>query len=193
MLTCFSWTKNTGTPILVPLTPSLYVPGKLASTDTVLVDIGTGFYVEKVGAVSVMSIYASIHTYIYIDRSTRTTSDVLYFTMLRKNTKHQKKTKGEMGRKIREYKKHPFLTQKKTMQTPSDAREFYSRKVEELGKNLVDLEKIVQGKQGNLSVVEDGESSSFIFLFDFFKPTLLLDRLRFACGVKGEGEGRRGV
>ena len=37
-----------GTPILVPLTPSLYVPGKLASTDTVLVDIGTGFYVEKV-------------------------------------------------------------------------------------------------------------------------------------------------
>lgn len=37
-----------GTPILVPLTPSLYVPGKLASTATVLVDIGTGFYVEKV-------------------------------------------------------------------------------------------------------------------------------------------------
>jgi hypothetical protein len=40
--------KNTGTPILVPLTPSLYVPGKLAATDTVLVDVGTGFYVEKV-------------------------------------------------------------------------------------------------------------------------------------------------
>ena len=40
--------STTGTPILVPLTPSLYVPGKLASTDTVLVDIGTGFYVEKV-------------------------------------------------------------------------------------------------------------------------------------------------
>lgn len=42
-----SW-STTGTPILVPLTPSLYVPGKLASTDAVLVDIGTGFYVEKV-------------------------------------------------------------------------------------------------------------------------------------------------
>ena len=40
--------SDTGTPILVPLTPSLYVPGKLASTDVVLVDIGTGFYVEKV-------------------------------------------------------------------------------------------------------------------------------------------------
>ena len=39
---------TTGTPILVPLTSSLYVPGKLASTDVVLVDIGTGFYVEKV-------------------------------------------------------------------------------------------------------------------------------------------------
>ncbi len=42
-------------------------------------------------------------------------------------------------------------------QTPPAAREFYSRKVEELGRNLQDLEKIVQGKQGNLSVVEDGE------------------------------------
>ncbi|KAL8919668.1 MAG: hypothetical protein Q9172_004890 [Xanthocarpia lactea] len=40
--------KGAGKPILVPLTPSLYVPGKLASTETVLVDIGTGFYVEKV-------------------------------------------------------------------------------------------------------------------------------------------------
>ena len=42
-------------------------------------------------------------------------------------------------------------------QTPSAAREFYSRKVEELGRNLLDLEKIVQGKQGNLGVVENGE------------------------------------
>ena len=30
--------------------------------------------------------------------------------------------------------------------------------MEEVGKNLQDLEKIVQGKQGNLNVVEDGES-----------------------------------
>jgi prefoldin alpha subunit len=33
--------------LLVPLTSSLYVPGKLASTRHVLVDVGTGFYVEK--------------------------------------------------------------------------------------------------------------------------------------------------
>lgn len=33
--------------MLVPLTSSLYVPGTLASTSTVLVDVGTGFYVEK--------------------------------------------------------------------------------------------------------------------------------------------------
>lgn len=38
----------TDKPILVPLTGSLYVPGKLASKDTVIVDVGTGFYVEKV-------------------------------------------------------------------------------------------------------------------------------------------------
>ncbi|KAL7628191.1 CTP synthase ura7 [Parahypoxylon ruwenzoriense] len=34
-------------PILVPLTNSLYVPGTLSSASHVVVDIGTGFYVEK--------------------------------------------------------------------------------------------------------------------------------------------------
>ncbi|KAI1133508.1 prefoldin [Nemania abortiva] len=34
-------------PILVPLTNSLYVSGTLASASHVLVDVGTGFYVEK--------------------------------------------------------------------------------------------------------------------------------------------------
>ncbi|KAF8867264.1 Prefoldin alpha subunit [Acephala macrosclerotiorum] len=39
--------KVDGKPILVPLTASLYVPGKLADTEHVIVDVGTGFYVEK--------------------------------------------------------------------------------------------------------------------------------------------------
>ncbi|KAI4203115.1 MAG: hypothetical protein LQ346_001849 [Caloplaca aetnensis] len=39
--------------------------------------------------------------------------------------------------------------------TPPDARQFYTSKVDDLGKNLKDLEKIVQGKQGNLNIVED--------------------------------------
>jgi prefoldin alpha subunit len=34
--------------VLVPLTNSLYVKGRLADPDHVLVDVGTGFYVEKV-------------------------------------------------------------------------------------------------------------------------------------------------
>ena len=42
------WLTYVGAPILVPLTTSLYVPGTLASKDTVIVDVGTGFYVEKV-------------------------------------------------------------------------------------------------------------------------------------------------
>ncbi|OXV08261.1 hypothetical protein Egran_03977 [Elaphomyces granulatus] len=33
--------------ILVPLTSSLYVKGRLANRDKVIVDVGTGFYVEK--------------------------------------------------------------------------------------------------------------------------------------------------
>ncbi|GAA5935229.1 hypothetical protein JCM3775_007239 [Rhodotorula graminis] len=33
--------------ILIPLTSSLYVPGRIKDTDNVLVDIGTGYFVEK--------------------------------------------------------------------------------------------------------------------------------------------------
>ncbi|EKX52286.1 Prefoldin protein, subunit 5 [Guillardia theta CCMP2712] len=39
--------ENIDKDILVPMTSSLYVKGSLAKTDTVLVDIGTGYYVEK--------------------------------------------------------------------------------------------------------------------------------------------------
>jgi prefoldin alpha subunit len=37
-----------GKPLLVPLTTSLYVPGTLADSEKVIVDVGTGYYVEKV-------------------------------------------------------------------------------------------------------------------------------------------------
>mmetsp|Transcript_7576 Transcript_7576/g.17374 ORF Transcript_7576/g.17374 Transcript_7576/m.17374 type:complete len:166 (+) Transcript_7576:16-513(+) len=36
-----------GRDVMVPLTSSLYVPGKLRDPDRLLVEIGTGFYVEK--------------------------------------------------------------------------------------------------------------------------------------------------
>lgn len=39
---------STDKEILVPLTNSLYVPGKLKKTDTVIVDVGTGYFIEKV-------------------------------------------------------------------------------------------------------------------------------------------------
>lgn len=39
-------------PLLVPLTSSLYVPGKLADPENVLVDVGARYYVEKVGGLS---------------------------------------------------------------------------------------------------------------------------------------------
>lgn len=35
------------TDIMVPITSSIYVPGKLEDTSKVLIDIGTGFFVEK--------------------------------------------------------------------------------------------------------------------------------------------------
>ena len=70
----------------MPLTSSLYVPGTVADTEHVIVDIGTGFYVEK---------------------------------------------------------------------TTGDAQKFYEGKVEELGKNIKDLENIVNGKANNLRMVEE--------------------------------------
>jgi len=38
---------RTDKTILVPLTNSLYVPGKLSDPEHVIVDVGTGYYVQK--------------------------------------------------------------------------------------------------------------------------------------------------
>ncbi|CAG9823282.1 unnamed protein product [Phaedon cochleariae] len=39
--------ESEGADILVPLTGSMYVPGKLHDTNNVIIDIGTRYYVEK--------------------------------------------------------------------------------------------------------------------------------------------------
>ncbi|KAM4797223.1 prefoldin subunit 5 [Rhinophrynus dorsalis] len=39
--------SNEGKELLVPLTSSMYVPGKLNDVSNVLIDVGTGYYVEK--------------------------------------------------------------------------------------------------------------------------------------------------
>ncbi|XP_071190670.1 prefoldin subunit 5-like [Salvelinus alpinus] len=39
--------NNAGKELLVPLTSSMYVPGTLNDVEHVLVDVGTGYYVEK--------------------------------------------------------------------------------------------------------------------------------------------------
>ena len=39
--------ENNDKEILVPLTGSMYVPGKLGDQGKVMVDVGTGYYVEK--------------------------------------------------------------------------------------------------------------------------------------------------
>jgi prefoldin alpha subunit len=72
--------------LLVPLTSSLYVPGKLTDHEHVLVDVGTGFFVEKGIA---------------------------------------------------------------------DAKDFYERKVKDLGESLKDLEGVVEGKARNVRMVEE--------------------------------------
>lgn len=49
--------EGKGDEILVPLTSSLYVKGKLADREKVIVDVGTGFYVEKVCASCLLDCY----------------------------------------------------------------------------------------------------------------------------------------
>ncbi|KAJ1033462.1 hypothetical protein NDA13_001453 [Ustilago tritici] len=39
--------ENKDKTTLIPLTSSLYVPGKLADSENVIVDVGTGYFVEK--------------------------------------------------------------------------------------------------------------------------------------------------
>ncbi|MEE6472119.1 hypothetical protein FKM82_009483 [Ascaphus truei] len=39
--------SNEGKELLVPLTSSMYVPGTLNNVSNVLIDVGTGYYVEK--------------------------------------------------------------------------------------------------------------------------------------------------
>ncbi|XP_003227875.1 prefoldin subunit 5 [Anolis sagrei] len=39
--------SNEGKELLVPLSSSMYVPGKLSDVGNVLIDVGTGYYVEK--------------------------------------------------------------------------------------------------------------------------------------------------
>lgn len=100
--------KDEDTPLLVPLTTSLYVPARPAKTATVLVDVGTGYYVEKKTA---------------------------------------------------------------------DAIVFYNGKVDDLTKNLADIERAVGSKNQDLRMVED-----------VLRGKVLSEQ----GGQKGQGAGKEG-
>jgi prefoldin alpha subunit len=38
--------RQQGQPVLLPMTESLYVPGTMESVDNVMLEIGTGYYIE---------------------------------------------------------------------------------------------------------------------------------------------------
>jgi len=117
--------KSGETPLLIPLTTSLYIPGTLATSpststtssgsstqSTLLVDIGTGFYVEK---------------------------------------------------------------------SPPDAITFYTGKVDDLTKNMADIEKVVGGKGENLRIIED------------VLRRRMIEEQPDAFGAGGQGQGQRGI
>jgi prefoldin alpha subunit len=116
--------------ILVPLTSSLYVKGRLANRDKVIVDVGTGFYVEKV-----RGYFICLCAFKEVFRP-----GVFCISLFLPSS-------------------FSFLTKLINIrQTASKAIDFYNRKAKELETNLQDLEKIVQGKSSNLRVIEDGKS-----------------------------------
>jgi hypothetical protein len=47
-LMILSYSRRPDRTVLVPLTNSLYVPGKISDKSNVIVDIGTGYFVKKV-------------------------------------------------------------------------------------------------------------------------------------------------
>lgn len=137
--------QKVGQPLLVPLTTSLYVPGRLADTEKVLVDVGTGFFVEKVRWFACVGWMGGGWS-------------------------------GEVGKEEWMRKRHgarkmlvgwPLvvwcgadLVELTSTQTIAEANTFYNDKTKEIGKNLKDLESILQGKSNNLRMVEDGMLST---------------------------------
>ncbi|KAJ3848714.1 Prefoldin alpha-like protein, partial [Lentinula lateritia] len=62
--------RDRGKIILVPLTNSLYVPGKLNNPDLVLIDVGTGYFVQKMAHLQAMKHYQSKVDYIWTNLET---------------------------------------------------------------------------------------------------------------------------
>lgn len=56
-----------------------------------------------------------------------------------------------------------FFVEKST----ADAVKFYTDKIDDLSRNLADIEKVVAGKNDNLKVVEDGEYT-LVFVYNMF-------------------------
>ncbi|KAJ7320727.1 Prefoldin [Mycena albidolilacea] len=65
---------NKGKTILVPLTNSLYVPGKLSDPEHVIVDVGTGYFVQKTRTQAVKHYTAKVE---YIRANLETLQDTI--------------------------------------------------------------------------------------------------------------------
>lgn len=52
--------QTKGKTVLVPLTGSMYVTGTIEDTDNVIIDIGTGYYAQKVSILLNLIIFLAI-------------------------------------------------------------------------------------------------------------------------------------
>lgn len=114
-------------PILIPLTSSLYVPGKLTDLENVVVDVGTGYYVQKVrlsGCVAACLCFAPIRA--LVRAATRETRDR---TRLHRD---------------------PDFASRNVLQTRKEALKHYTAKTAFVRSNLETLQSTIEKKQDNL-------------------------------------------
>lgn len=76
-MTCTRLTIFRDKTVLVPLTSSLYVPGKLRDVENVIIDVGTGYYVQKVRECVILLTCGTIHTVATVPLDTGASSEVL--------------------------------------------------------------------------------------------------------------------
>merc|ERR1719447_1477490 len=94
-----------GEEVLVPVTESLYVPGKLLDTDKILVNIGTNFYVEK----NVKETQAFIdRKKTLLSRSAKDSEEAL-----KEKLEHQQQIHQVLNSKIQDQRKAQLLAQQK--------------------------------------------------------------------------------
>ena len=108
--------------ILVPLTSSLYVPGKLRDMENVIIEVGTGYYVQKVRACFLVRRGLCMHTGVAIIDSGSGRE-----ALRGKNRVHQAERGHAAGDDTKEAGQHVLLGQRHSIEASEQRLNFESQ------------------------------------------------------------------